>query len=357
MDSMDLEQQRGITIQVATYVDWKDTNINIIDTPDEHVVMMFVCAKSKSSCQQHTCTPVVRAKLQRTAAFTQLPIGLESEVKGVIDLVRWKAYHFEGNHGFKGVEGVTPEDMVNECTTRRQELIETVAYVHDTLAEIFLEEIPPTGKQLIRWRVFSVKVTEENYNTAWWELRTKYQGMEPAVERTENDFDPGRPEESWGQEANLHQQVCSISETLPDSKRRRRSSRLRKGERYFMSYVLQFQFHKAACEAAGHTGPLHTCSIYESKEAGKKIGDMLKIGKSKPWPEALKKLTRSETLDVGALSEYFEPLRKWMVEQRKELGYTEPGWDVDVEAGVSAVLPTLFNTVMGSLIVTVVLFC
>ena len=84
---------------------------------------------------------------------------------------------------------------------------------------------------------------------------------------------------------------------------------------------------------------------------------MLKMGKSKPWPEALKKLTGSETLDVGALSEYFEPLRKWMVEQRKELGYTEPGWDVDVEAGVSAVLPTLFNTVMGSLIVTVVLFC
>ena len=83
---------------------------------------------------------------------------------------------------------------------------------------------------------------------------------------------------------------------------------------------------------------------------------MLKMGKSKPWPEALKKLTGSETLDVGALSEYFEPLREWMVEQRKELGYTGPGWDVDAKAGVSAVLPTLFNTVMGSLIVTVVLF-
>ena len=42
-----------------------------------------------------------------------------------------------------------------------------------------------------RWKVFSGKITEENYNTAWWELRTKYQGIEPAVERTENDFDPG----------------------------------------------------------------------------------------------------------------------------------------------------------------------
>ena len=42
-----------------------------------------------------------------------------------------------------------------------------------------------------RWKVFSGKITEENYNTAWWELRTKYQGIEPAVERTENYFDPG----------------------------------------------------------------------------------------------------------------------------------------------------------------------
>ena len=52
------------------------------------------------------------------------------------------------------------------------------------------------------------------------------------------------------------------------------------------------------------------------------------MGKSMPWSEALKKTDRSETLDVGALSEYFEPLRKWMVEQRIEMGYTGPGWDV-----------------------------
>lgn len=42
--------------------------------------------------------------------------------------------------------------------------------------------------------------------------------------------------------------------------------------RYFMSHVMQFQFHKALCNASGHTGPLHTCDIYNSKKAGKLLG-------------------------------------------------------------------------------------
>ena len=54
--------------------------------------------------------------------------------------------------------------------------------------------------------------------------------------------------------------------------------------------------------------------------------DMLKTGKSKPWPEAQKKLTGSETLDVGALTQYFEPFRKWMVEQREELDRIRRSW-------------------------------
>ncbi|KAL9965325.1 hypothetical protein ACROYT_G029112 [Oculina patagonica] len=109
-----------------------------------------------------------------------------------------------------------------------------------------------------------------------------------------------------------------------------------------MSYVLQFQFHKAACDAAGYTGPLHTCSIYQSKEAGKKIGDMPKMDKSKPWPQALKKLTGSETVEVGALTDYFEPLRKWMVNERQTLRYALPGWDeedISPTARVTTLVP------------------
>ena len=81
------------------------------------------------------------------------------------------------------------------------------------------------------------------------------------------------------------------------------------------------------------------------------------MGKSKPWPEALKKLTGSETLDVGALTDYFEPLRKWMVQQREEIGYAAPGWDDDSTIdGVASLIPVLFNTFVCALFALAVFF-
>lgn len=150
-----------------------------------------------------------------------------------------------------------------------------------------------------RWKVFEGKITEADYNAKWWELRTKYQGIKPPSNRTEHYFDPG---------AKYH-----IPNNTPYI-------------RYFMSYVLQFQFHKAACKAAGFTGPLHQCSIYESKEAGDKLGAMLKMGKSKPWPEALKAMTGSDKLSVEALKEYFKPLDLWLRKRRCDLSYPI-GWE------------------------------
>ena len=87
--------------------------------------------------------------------------------------------------------------------------------------------------------------------------------------------------------------------------------------RYFLAHILQFQFHKAMCEAAGHTGPLHTCSIYGSKEAGAKLQAMLALGASKPWPDALEVLTGTREMDAGALMEYFAPLMAYLEEQNE----------------------------------------
>jgi peptidyl-dipeptidase A len=141
-----------------------------------------------------------------------------------------------------------------------------------------------------RWKVFSGEFGPEDYNASWWQLREKYQGIEPPVARSEADFDPG---------AKYH-----VPANVPYT-------------RYFLARILQFQFHRSLCEAAGFEGPLHECSIYGSKEAGKRLGDMLAMGSSRPWPEALEALTGSPEIDATAILDYFAPLAGWLDEQNK----------------------------------------
>ena len=143
-----------------------------------------------------------------------------------------------------------------------------------------------------RWDVFAGTTTPDAYNARWWELREQLQGVKAPVERTEADFDPG---------AKYH-----IPGNTPYA-------------RYFLAHILQFQFHKAMCEAAGHEGPLHECSVFGSKEAGAKLGAMLALGQSKPWPEALALLTGTRQMDASAIIEYFAPLMAYLEEQNKGL--------------------------------------
>ena len=150
----------------------------------------------------------------------------------------------------------------------------------------------PFGKLIDQWRwdVFSGKVPPERYNEAWWALRRSYQGVAAPVERTEADFDPG---------AKYH-----IPSNVPYT-------------RYFLARILQFQFHRALCRAAGHAGPLHECSIYANQAAGKKLQAMLALGASKPWPEALEAMTGERQIDATALLEYFAPLQGWLDQQNQ----------------------------------------
>jgi peptidyl-dipeptidase A len=150
----------------------------------------------------------------------------------------------------------------------------------------------PFGLVVDRWRwdVFSGKVKPEQYNQHWWDLRQQYQGIAPGVARAATDFDPG---------AKYH-----VPANVPYT-------------RYFLAAILQFQFHQALCKKTGFNGPLHECSIYGNKVAGKALQDMLKLGASKPWPEALKALTGSDKMDASAILEYFKPLQGWLEEQNK----------------------------------------
>jgi peptidyl-dipeptidase A len=150
----------------------------------------------------------------------------------------------------------------------------------------------PFGKMIDewRWQVFSGEVTPENYNQAWWAIREKYQGIRPPVERTEADFDPG---------AKYH-----IPGNTPYT-------------RYFLSFIVQFQFQKALCDAAGFKGPLADCSIYGNEAAGRKFGAMLAKGASQPWQDTLYELTGTRQMDASAILDYFKPLQGWLKEQNK----------------------------------------
>ncbi|KAF2982124.1 hypothetical protein EK904_009087 [Melospiza melodia maxima] len=161
-----------------------------------------------------------------------------------------------------------------------------------------------------RWNVFSGRTPPSRYNYDWWYLRTKYQGICAPISRNESNFDPG---------AKYH-----IPGNTPYI-------------RYFVSFILQFQFHKALCQAANHTGPLHTCDIYRSKEAGDKLREVLKVGSSKSWQEILSNLTGSGQMDAGPLLEYFSPVTKWLQEQNNKtnevLGWPEFDWRPPVPEG------------------------
>lgn len=139
-----------------------------------------------------------------------------------------------------------------------------------------------------RWGVLSGETKPEDYNTAWWALRLKNQGIVPPGERPAGAFDPGAKYHIPGNTPYL---------------------------RYFLSFIMQFQFHKAACEQAGWQGPLHRCSIYGNKEVGERFNAMLEAGASQPWPDTLEKFTGTREMDGSAIIEYFDPLMVYLKEQ------------------------------------------
>jgi peptidyl-dipeptidase A len=141
-----------------------------------------------------------------------------------------------------------------------------------------------------RWGVFSGATSPADYEKEWNALRLRYQGIVPPIERPATAFDPG---------AKYH-----IPGNTPYA-------------RYFLARILQFQFYQAAAAQSGWKGPLHRCSFYGNKKVGERLNQMLAMGASKPWPDALEAFTGSRKMDGSALIAYFQPLMKWLEEQNK----------------------------------------
>ena len=183
MDSMELERERGITIQsAATHTEWAGHHVNIIDTPgpvdftieveralrvlDGAILVLcgvagvqsqsltvdrqmrrynVPCVAFVNKLDRQGANPVrvkdqLRDKLNHNAVMAQLPIGLEHEHAGVVDLVTMRAYYNEGDNGEVIREDDIPAEMVSDAEAAREELLDAASMYSDELTELMLEE-------------------------------------------------------------------------------------------------------------------------------------------------------------------------------------------------------------------------
>lgn len=191
MDSMDLEREKGITIQsAATHCVWGENQVNIIDTPghvdftieveralrvlDGAILVLcsvggvqsqsitvdrqmrrysvprlaFVNKLDRAGADPWKVVEQVRGKLRLRCAAVQVPIGLEGELQGLVDLVRMRALYFDGPHGEVVREADVPAEAAALAADKRKELIEHLSEVDDELAEAFLDDRPVDERQL-----------------------------------------------------------------------------------------------------------------------------------------------------------------------------------------------------------------
>ncbi|MCB2048987.1 MAG: M2 family metallopeptidase [Novosphingobium sp.] len=206
-------------------------------------------------------------------------------------------YQNGANDGFHEAIGdfitlsITPEYLVQIGLLKRSEVPSADKDI-GLLLEKSLDKVAflPFGLLIDRWRwgVFDGSITPDKYTSEWVRLKKEYQGIVPPVVRTSANFDPG---------AKYH-----VPANVPYT-------------RYFLSFILQFQFYEAACKMAGWKGPLHRCSFYGNKKVGEKFNKMLEMGASKPWPDALEAFTGTREMSGKSLIKYFAPLSAWLKKQ------------------------------------------
>ncbi len=192
MDSMELEKERGITIaSAATHCEWDSHDVNIIDTPG-HVdftveverslrvldgVVLILCSVSGvqsqsitvdqqmkryqvpciafvNKCDRSGANPLkvckqLKDKLGHNSIMMQLPIGLEDKHQGLVDLVKMKAFYFEGDNGEKMVEAEIPAELQEDTEIAREEMIDAVSLFSEELTDAILEEAEITEEMVM----------------------------------------------------------------------------------------------------------------------------------------------------------------------------------------------------------------
>ncbi|XP_008402714.1 angiotensin-converting enzyme 2 [Poecilia reticulata] len=192
--------------------------------------------------------------------------------------------------------GLLPSDFVYDSETEINFLLKQALTIVATLPFTYmLEEW--------RWQVFAGNISKDEWMKRWWEMKRELVGVVEPVPRDETYCDPPALFHVSGDYSFI---------------------------RYFTRTIYQFQFQKALCDAAGHTGDLSSCDITGSKEAGTKLRNMLELGRSESWTRALETITGDVRMNAGPLLDYFKKLYDWLKENNQKHGRTV-GWKTTVD--------------------------
>jgi elongation factor G len=252
MDSMELEREKGITIQsAATFCRWSDAHINIIDTPghvdftieveralrvlDGGVLVLcgvsgvqsqsltvdrqmkrygiprlaFINKLDRQGCNPDRIVQQLRDQLKLNAAAVQIPVGIESEHTGVVDIVRHKMYTFHGEKGEVVKEDPVPDSFLEAVETKRSMLLEQLSDVDDEIAELFLSEQTPSVEQLkaaIRRQTIACKFVPVFMGAAY-----KNKGVQPLLDGVVDYLPMPSEKENFALDRNKNEERVLVS--------------------------------------------------------------------------------------------------------------------------------------------------
>ena len=254
MDHMELEKERGITItSAATTVGWKDITINIIDTPghvdftveverslrvlDGAVMVLcgvagvqsqsitvdrqmkrynvpcvaFINKLDRSGADPYRVTAALRDKLLHNAVMVQIPIGLESDLEGVIDLVKMKAYYFDGVKGEDMREEEIPANYKDKANEFRNAMLDAVSMFSDDMMNLMLEDKPVPEAMInatLRKACITRKLTPVFCGSAY-----KNKGVQLLLDGVENYLPSPLDRTYYGMDNELKEQIEVFSDT------------------------------------------------------------------------------------------------------------------------------------------------
>uniref|UniRef100_G3PQP4 Angiotensin-converting enzyme n=1 Tax=Gasterosteus aculeatus aculeatus TaxID=481459 RepID=G3PQP4_GASAC len=190
-----------------------------------------------------------------------------------------------------------PQDFVEDSETEINFLLKQALTIVATLPFTYmLEEW--------RWQVFAGNITKDEWMQRWWEMKRELVGVMEPVARDETYCDPPALFHVSGDYSFI---------------------------RYFTRTIYQFQFQKALCDAAGHTGALFKCDITGSKTAGIKLRNMLELGRSQSWTRALETISGDVKMNARPLLDYFQKLHDWLQAENKK-NNRRVGWNTGITA-------------------------